>query len=156
MVASCTPLTGDMAQNPGMGPDWESNWQPFGSQASTQSTEPHQPVQFFKHIKSTYLFLFKRVVHLMKQIIETSSVRWFDSCWFTWPWLCLGVTSVGAQHVRTDHSSPPDFSGWDTGLEELGLQRQPCSGVGESVCSRDWRLDRHLGLGSPYLKLRDP
>ena len=23
--------------------DWELNWRPFGSQASTQSTEPHQP-----------------------------------------------------------------------------------------------------------------
>ena len=42
-VASCTPLTGDLACNPGMGPDWESNWQPLGLQASTQSTEPHQP-----------------------------------------------------------------------------------------------------------------
>ena len=40
----CTaPSTGDLAHNPGMCPDWESNWQPFGSQASTQSTEPHQP-----------------------------------------------------------------------------------------------------------------
>ena len=29
--------------NPGMCPLWESNPQPFGSQASTQSTEPHQP-----------------------------------------------------------------------------------------------------------------
>ena len=35
---SRTP-TGD----PGMCPDWESNWQPFGSQVDTQSTEPHQP-----------------------------------------------------------------------------------------------------------------
>ena len=24
-------------------PDWESNWLPFGSQATAQSTEPHQP-----------------------------------------------------------------------------------------------------------------
>ena len=24
--ASCTPPTGDLACNPGMGPDWESNW----------------------------------------------------------------------------------------------------------------------------------
>ena len=36
------PSTGDLARNPGMGPDWESNWQPFGSQAGTQSFEPHQ------------------------------------------------------------------------------------------------------------------
>ena len=35
--------TRDLAYNPGMCPDWELNWWPFGSQASTQSTEPHQP-----------------------------------------------------------------------------------------------------------------
>ena len=35
--------TGDLAHNPGMCPDWESNLRPFGSQATTQSTEPHQP-----------------------------------------------------------------------------------------------------------------
>ena len=39
------PPTGDLAQNPGMCPDQELNWQPFGSQADTQSTEPHQPGQ---------------------------------------------------------------------------------------------------------------
>ena len=37
------PPTGDLACNPGMCLDWESNRGPFGSQASTQSTEPHQP-----------------------------------------------------------------------------------------------------------------
>ena len=42
-VASHTPPTGDLAWNPSMWPDWESNQWPFGSQASTQSTEPHQP-----------------------------------------------------------------------------------------------------------------
>ena len=43
VVASCTPPTGDLACNPGTFPDWESNQLPFGSQAGTQSTEPHQP-----------------------------------------------------------------------------------------------------------------
>ena len=43
VVASCTPPTGGLACNPGMCPDWESNQWPFRSQASTQSTEPHQP-----------------------------------------------------------------------------------------------------------------
>ena len=38
----CAP-TGDLACNPGTCPDWESNQWPFGSQAGTQSTEPHQP-----------------------------------------------------------------------------------------------------------------
>ena len=37
------PLTGDLAYNPGTCCDWESEQQPFGSQAGTQSTEPHQP-----------------------------------------------------------------------------------------------------------------
>ena len=43
VVASQAPPTGDLACNPGMCPDWESNWRPFGFQASTQCTEPHQP-----------------------------------------------------------------------------------------------------------------
>ena len=46
------PRTGDLAHNPGMCPDWELNWQPFGSQTSAQSTELHQPGQcfvFFAH-----------------------------------------------------------------------------------------------------------
>ena len=42
-VASHMPPTGDLAHNPGMCPDWESNLQPCGSQSSTQSAEPHQP-----------------------------------------------------------------------------------------------------------------
>ena len=32
LVASHTPPTGDLAHNPGMCPDWESNWRPFGLQ----------------------------------------------------------------------------------------------------------------------------
>ena len=43
MVASHALPTGDLACNPGMCPHWGLNQQPFGSQASTQSTGPHQP-----------------------------------------------------------------------------------------------------------------
>ena len=43
VVASLVPPMGDLARNSGMCPDWELNQQPFGSQASTQSTEPHKP-----------------------------------------------------------------------------------------------------------------
>ena len=39
------PLTGDLAHNTCMCPDWELNQQSFGPQAGTQSTEPHQPGQ---------------------------------------------------------------------------------------------------------------
>ena len=47
MLASPAPPTGDLACNPGMCPDWKLNQGPFGSQAGTQSTEPHQPGLFF-------------------------------------------------------------------------------------------------------------
>ena len=52
------PPTGDLACNSGMCPDCESNWQLLGSQASTQSTETHQPGQnsLFKRF---YLFVFR-------------------------------------------------------------------------------------------------
>ena len=38
VVASHAPPTGDLDHNPGMCPDWELNWWPFGYQASTQCT----------------------------------------------------------------------------------------------------------------------
>ena len=47
VVVSRAPATGDLARNPGMCPDWESNWRPLGLQVGTQSTEPHQPEQKF-------------------------------------------------------------------------------------------------------------
>ena len=43
VVASHVPPSGDLARNPGMCPDWELNWRPFGLQAGAQSTELHQP-----------------------------------------------------------------------------------------------------------------
>ena len=43
VAVSFAPSSGDLACNPGMYPDGESNWRPSGLQASTQSTEPHQP-----------------------------------------------------------------------------------------------------------------
>ena len=43
VVASHTPPIGDLTCNPGICFDWELNRRPFGSQVSTQSTEPHQP-----------------------------------------------------------------------------------------------------------------
>ena len=43
VVASQPPSSGNLACNTGMCLDSELNLQPFGSQASTQSTELHQP-----------------------------------------------------------------------------------------------------------------
>ena len=42
-VAPRTHPTENLACNPGMCPDWESNWWPFSLQAGAQSTEPQQP-----------------------------------------------------------------------------------------------------------------
>ena len=38
----------DLGHNPGKCPDWEWDWQHFGSQTGAQSTEPHQPGLKFK------------------------------------------------------------------------------------------------------------
>ena len=45
VVAPYVPPTGDLAHNPGMCPDWESNQQPFGLQSGAQPNEPHWPGQ---------------------------------------------------------------------------------------------------------------
>ena len=56
LFAPHTPPTGDLAHNPGMCPNWESNQQPFGSQAGAQSPEPHWPEQNMK-ILNVQLFV---------------------------------------------------------------------------------------------------
>ena len=43
LIASHTPPTKDLAHNPSMCPDWESNWQPFSLQAGNLPIEPYQP-----------------------------------------------------------------------------------------------------------------
>ena len=56
-----------------MCPDWESKWQPIGSQARAQSTEPHQPGQLtlpFVYRKSCEFYYFC----LLKSCF-------FSSCW---------------------------------------------------------------------------
>ena len=52
VVASGIPSTGDLAGNPGMCPDRESNGQPFSSQAGAQSSELHQPGLFIIYMIS--------------------------------------------------------------------------------------------------------
>ena len=48
VVASHVPPAGGLAGNLGMCPHWEWKRQPFGSQVSTQSTEPHPP-GYYEH-----------------------------------------------------------------------------------------------------------
>ena len=47
VVASHMARTGDLACNPGMCPDWESNQQPLALQAHAPFTELHQPGLLF-------------------------------------------------------------------------------------------------------------
>ena len=54
VVASHVSPTGNLACNPGMYPDWESNQQPLGSQAGAQSTELHQPGLVFSFFMAFY------------------------------------------------------------------------------------------------------
>ena len=49
--------TGDLADNPGMCPDWELNQWPFGSQIGTPSTEPHQPGHHFNFLIQGFIYL---------------------------------------------------------------------------------------------------
>ena len=62
--------TGSLACKPGMCPDWESNWRPFGSQACAQSIELHHPGLFsYSFIAGIYiaisLFTFSRILNLV-------------------------------------------------------------------------------------------
>ena len=68
---SRVPPAGDLARNPGMSPDWESNRRSFGSQTRTQSTELHHPwptFLFFPAPRNLILFypvLFGRHSYLL-------------------------------------------------------------------------------------------
>ena len=42
LVAPLMPPTTDLVRNPGMCPDWEWNWGPFGLQDDAQPTKPQQ------------------------------------------------------------------------------------------------------------------
>ena len=70
VVASRMPHTGDPALNWGLCPDWESSQQPSGSQAGTQSTEPHQPgwQQQFLNVPCIFFVVVKNI-----QIFSTIS-----------------------------------------------------------------------------------
>ena len=68
-VASCMPITRDLAHSPGTCPDWESIRWPFGLQDNAQPTEPHQPEQFHSlFILSPTEFLKHRIVSPSSQI----------------------------------------------------------------------------------------
>ena len=84
VVASHMPHTGDLACNPGMCPDWESNWRPCGFQAGTKSTEPHQPG------RAHYLIFPIYCTRLCEERLPC-----FSRTLFSWAaWMCLRILAV--------------------------------------------------------------
>ena len=87
VVASCTPLPGDLAHNPSMCPDWELNRWPCGLKANTQSTEPHQPrpiFMFLKTLNKIIMVFASRLCYyeefkFLKAILEISIMRRYFS-----------------------------------------------------------------------------
>ena len=63
LVASHMSPTRDLVHNPSMCPDWESNQQPFGLQASAQPTEPHQSGQPYGGFRWTALNPCEQIAH---------------------------------------------------------------------------------------------
>ena len=60
-VASCTLPNWDQTQNPGMGPDWESNLWPVGLRDNAQPTEPHWPG------RKSWFYLFLKIINKIKK-----------------------------------------------------------------------------------------
>ena len=76
VVASSMSPTRDLGRNPGVCPDWESKQWPFGLQASTQSTEPHQPGFLFTFFFSprSHTSLTKHTVFLKPSQVKAVSL----------------------------------------------------------------------------------
>ena len=103
VVASHGLPTGGLAHNPGMFPDWELDPRPFGSQASTQSTEPHQPGIVLSFIVFIFIsplifiisFFVLSFVHSSFFSFFSCKVREFENFlrFFEVSWYCYEVPS---------------------------------------------------------------
>ena len=70
VLTSCVPPTGDLARNPGMCPDWESNQRPFGSHTDTKSIELHQP-GLNRKFEAKWGVLYMGVGQIQKPVLKT-------------------------------------------------------------------------------------
>ena len=77
-VASHMSPTRDQTGNPGMCPDWKSNQWPFGSFASTQSTELHQPGPYFRDLN--YYTQSTRIWQVNSKLLGPTASLW-DHHW---------------------------------------------------------------------------
>ena len=102
--ASCMPPTGDLAHNPDMFPDRESNQQPFGSQASAQSAEPHQPGPDFP-VCPLKALLFREPDFMHGSLFQPPFLLRLDTCFVCWHCTCdplnSGSTPLGINTYLT-------------------------------------------------------
>ena len=64
--------------NPGLCPDWVSNWRPFTSQSGAQSTEPRQPGQISDFFTNAWRKLrFPERLHQNNRQFEIVSQKYF-------------------------------------------------------------------------------
>ena len=69
LAASRTPLTGNLACNPGMCPDWESNQQPFGLQPA------FNPLSY---TSQGYLFDFLSYLRVFQHLLSPSILIYYQ------------------------------------------------------------------------------
>ena len=86
----------DLAHNPGVCPDWELNWRPFGLQAGAQSAESHQPGLLHHTLKQ----LFKSELAFL--ITDKSFVPKIDS-------ISEGVSEIKKKKKQPNKKPPPSF-----------------------------------------------
>ena len=125
-------LTGDLARNPGMCPDWESNQRPFGWQAGAQSTEPYQPGSREKNYFKDFIYLFLERGEEREKSIMCGCLL----CTFNWgagpqpkhaPWLgtelpILWFTGRHSIHQAIPVTAPENFLKID--FRERGRKRK--------------------------------
>ena len=94
MVASYIPPAGDLACNPGMCPDQESNLRPFASRARAQSTELHQPgVLYFYNDWQPCRFVYTSTTSNM-WVMHCAMVLWQLPCHWT-----IGIFQLHYNHM---------------------------------------------------------
>ena len=91
---SHTPPTGDLACNPGMCPDWESNWQPFDLQVHTQSTEQHQPGPSYISIIGNVASFFSLLDQSIQESINFTNIFKRNGFDLTYFYLLLVLISI--------------------------------------------------------------
>ena len=74
VVVSCPSPTGDLALNPAMCHDWESNWQPFGSQAQAHHLSQGMTAVFNRSFLSDTLWI-KITLHFLTLKTDISPVQ---------------------------------------------------------------------------------